>query len=213
MKLTSTCTLPASSSRFNDTSSTMSSLQKQYCSIYTLQVLSGRGPSSVEAQLAQALLAMYSIDADKRVPMRDVVAYVSGVLALNGAASATEECLPRAIEKHLPTFATAAQSVLSSLLAGSASNKNSTSSNNGSGVTDPRDDGNGVAAPVVSELFPSAGQQGALLPMGLSKEAAMCAVQPILDEAIQAVVYCCLEDALPVVRGELHANATSAIKV
>ncbi len=87
------------------------------------QVLAGRGPSRLQQALAQALLSQYSSPglglglglgaeaggggaaggaagaaagaAEAMVPMRDVVGYVTGVLAVNGTAAALEVVVPQ----------------------------------------------------------------------------------------------------------------------
>ncbi|GFR46970.1 hypothetical protein Agub_g8622, partial [Astrephomene gubernaculifera] len=56
-------------------------------------VLSAPGPSPLQQALAQALLGQYSTG-EHAVPMRDVVSYVTGVLAVNGAAATLELIVP-----------------------------------------------------------------------------------------------------------------------
>ncbi len=69
-----------------------------------LQVLSAPGPSALQQALAQALLGQYSTG-EHAVPMRDVVSYVTGVLAVNGAAAALELIVPQVASEHLVRLA------------------------------------------------------------------------------------------------------------
>lgn len=80
-----------------------------------LQALSAPGPSPLQQALAQALLGQYSTG-EHAVPMRDVVSYVTGVLAVNGAAAALEVIVPKVASEQLVRLAAAVRPVLHDLV-------------------------------------------------------------------------------------------------
>ncbi|KXZ46365.1 hypothetical protein GPECTOR_44g42 [Gonium pectorale] len=147
-------------------------------------VLAAPGPSPLSAALAQALLGQYSTG-EHALPMRDVVAYVTGALAVNGAAAALEVIVPKVASEQLAAMAKAARPLLRARL------RRWQPDGDEGGSTK---DAGGASAP----------------PFPLSE--ALSATAALAEAASAAATRGSLEAALPAVRRQLNENALKSLQ-
>ncbi|GLI71729.1 hypothetical protein VaNZ11_017023 [Volvox africanus] len=156
-------------------------------------VLSAPGPSPLQQALAQALLGQYSTG-EHAVPMRDVVSYVTGVLAVNGAAVALELVVPQVASEHLAKLAYAVRAVLQERV-----RQWQEQPGHGAGNWNKM----ATAADVVA-TGPSSPQ----LPIS----EAMAVAAALTDTTAAAVTSASLEAALPALRRQLRENALRSLQ-
>ncbi|GIM17143.1 hypothetical protein Vretimale_19668 [Volvox reticuliferus] len=158
-------------------------------------VLSAPGPSPLQQALAQALLGQYSTG-EHAIPMRDVVSYVTGVLAVNGAAAALELIVPQVASEHLAKLADAVRPVLQERV-----RRWQEQAGDGAG------NGDGMTAATAAE----AAMTGSSLPQ-LPISEAMAAAAALTDTTAAVAISASLEAALPAVRRQLRENALRSLQ-